>query len=30
MKNMGRIALLAAPFLAVVAGLLAARLMHHH
>jgi hypothetical protein len=30
MKNVGRIALLVAPFLAVVAGVIVARMMHGH
>jgi hypothetical protein len=30
MKNLGRIALLVAPFLAVIAGVIAGRMMHVH
>ena len=30
MKNLGRIALVAAPFLAVVAGVIVSRMMHVH
>jgi hypothetical protein len=30
MRNVGRIALVIAPFLAVVAGVIFARMLHHH